>query len=118
RPSLPGAYATVLWSRSIRSTPSEVQLNPQQKNLAHTLPHPPGIVRPGRHHESMTATILPLPTGLPDDALEIELLTLAGQLAAAECRFLQLLAEFDDRRGWAIDGIHSCAHWLSWRAGM
>ncbi|GAA0902916.1 HNH endonuclease [Pseudonocardia zijingensis] len=66
----------------------------------------------------MTATILPLPTGLTTDALENELLTLAGQLAAAECRFLVLLAEFDDRRGWAIDGVYSCAHWLSWRAGM
>jgi hypothetical protein len=43
---------------------------------------------------------------------------LAGHIAAAECRFLQLLAEFDDRNGWAGDGIRSCAHWLSWRAGM
>ncbi len=32
--------------------------------------------------------------------------------------FLQLLAEFDDRGGWCGDGIRSCAHWLSWRAGM
>jgi hypothetical protein len=66
----------------------------------------------------MTATFLPLPTGLTTDALENELLTLAGQLAAAECHFLVLLAEFDDRRGWAGDRVHSCAHWLSWRAGM
>jgi hypothetical protein len=53
------------------------------------------------------ATILPLPTalvgmGLHD--LESELLGLAGHIAAAECRFLQLLAEFDDRGGWAGDG--------------
>jgi hypothetical protein len=53
---------------------------------------------------------------LPD--LELELLGLAGHIAAAECRFLQLLAEFDQRNGWAGDGIRSCAHWLSWRAGM
>ncbi|OLS99315.1 hypothetical protein BJF90_39485 [Pseudonocardia sp. CNS-004] len=52
------------------------------------------------------------------DDLESELLTMAGHIAAAECRFLQLLAEFDDRNGWAGDGIRSCAHWLSWRAGM
>ena len=52
------------------------------------------------------------------DDLESELLTLAGHIAAAECHFLQLLAEFDDRNGWAGDGIRSCAHWLSWRAGM
>jgi len=68
-----------------------------------------------------TATILSLPTPLPGMStsdLESELLGLAGHIAAAECRFLQLLAEFDDRAGWAGDGIHSCAHWLSWRAGM
>jgi hypothetical protein len=53
---------------------------------------------------------------LPD--LESELLGLAGHLAAAQCRFLQLLGEFDQRNGWAGDGIRSCAHWLSWRAGM
>jgi hypothetical protein len=34
-------------------------------------------------------------------------------VAAAECRFLQALAEFDDRDGWAGAGIRSCAHWLS-----
>jgi hypothetical protein len=50
--------------------------------------------------------------------LESELLGLAGHIAAAECRFLRLLAEFDQRDGWAGDGIRSCAHWLSWRAGM
>jgi hypothetical protein len=50
--------------------------------------------------------------------LETELLGLAGHIAATQCRFLQLLAEFDQRDGWAGDGIRSCAHWLSWRAGM
>jgi hypothetical protein len=55
---------------------------------------------------------------MPLDDLESELLGLAGHIAAAECRFLQLLAEFDERNGWAGDGIRSCAHWLSWRAGM
>jgi len=68
-----------------------------------------------------TSNVISLPTpmegmSLPD--LESELLGLAGHIAAAECRFLQLLAEFDDRDGWAGDGIRSCAHWLTWRAGM
>ena len=61
-------------------------------------------------------SIISLPTALPalsTDDLESELLGLAGHIAAAECRFLQLLAEFDDRGGWAGDGIRSCAHWLS-----
>ncbi len=50
--------------------------------------------------------------------LETELLGLAGNLAAAQCRFLQLLAEFDLRGGWAGPGLKSCAHWLCWRIGM
>ncbi|MHA6622310.1 HNH endonuclease signature motif containing protein [Pseudonocardia sp. DLS-67] len=67
------------------------------------------------------ATIIPLPSpldGMSTDDLESELLGLAGHIAAAECRFLHLLAEFDHRHGWVGDGIYSCAHWLSWRAGM
>jgi uncharacterized protein DUF222 len=69
----------------------------------------------------VSAAIIPLPTplnGMSTHDLESELLGLAGHIAAAECRFLQLSAEFDDRNGWAGDGIRSCAHWLSWRAGM
>lgn len=50
--------------------------------------------------------------------LETELLTLAGHVAAAQCRFLQLLAEYDRRNGWAGPELRSCAHWLSWRIGM
>jgi hypothetical protein len=58
-------------------------------------------------------SVIPLRTplhtmALPD--LESELLGLAGHIAAAEARLLQLLAEFDDRDGWAGDGIRSCAH--------
>ena len=56
--------------------------------------------------------------GLSTSDLETELLGLAGHLAAAQCRFLQLLAEFDRRDGWAGPGLRSCAHWLSWRIGM
>lgn len=66
-----------------------------------------------------TSTPTTTPAGelsLPD--LESELLGLAGHIAAAECRFLRLLAEFDDRGGWCGVGIRSCAHWLTWRAGM
>jgi hypothetical protein len=66
-------------------------------------------------------SVVSLPTPLdamPLPDLESELLGLAGHIAAAECRFLLLLAEFDHRNGWAGDGIRSCAHWLSWRAGM
>ena len=50
--------------------------------------------------------------------LETELLTLAGHVAAAQCRVLQRLAEYDDRSARAGPGLRSCAHWLSWRIGM
>src|SRR3954471_22808646 len=42
----------------------------------------------------------------------------AGHLTAATCRWLLLVAEFDQREGWADDGIGSCAYWLSWRCGI
>ena len=52
------------------------------------------------------------------DVLEAELTTLAGHLNAANYRFLTLLAEFDRREGHVGFGIHSCAHWLSWKCGI
>jgi hypothetical protein len=55
---------------------------------------------------------------LATSTLEDELVDLAGHLAAAHCRWLRLLAEFDARDGWGGPGLRSCAHWLSWRVGM
>lgn len=55
---------------------------------------------------------------LTTPAVESELVGMAGHLAAGTCRFLQLLAEFDGRGGWAGPGLRSCAHWLGWRIGM
>jgi Domain of unknown function (DUF222)/HNH endonuclease len=55
---------------------------------------------------------------MPLERVEAELCTLAGQIAAATSRFLVLLADFDAREGWAGWGVHSCAHWLSWRCGL
>lgn len=57
-------------------------------------------------------------SSMTTETVESELVTLAGHLAAGTCRFLQLLAEFDDRRGWAGSGLRSCGHWLGWRIGM
>ena len=42
----------------------------------------------------------------------------AGHLAAATGAWLGLVAEFDRREGWAVWGVKSCAHWLSWRCGI
>ncbi len=66
---------------------------------------------------TLPTTCTPL-DGVTTRELETELLGLAGHIAAAQCRFLRLLAEFDRRDGWAGPGLCSCAHWLSWRAGM
>ncbi|MDT7625334.1 MAG: hypothetical protein QOF99_6235 [Pseudonocardiales bacterium] len=55
---------------------------------------------------------------LKTSELETELVALAGRVAAAQCRFLLLLAEFDAREGWGGPGIRSCVHWLSWRVGL
>lgn len=52
------------------------------------------------------------------ESLEREICELAAHLAAATCRWLLLVAEFDARGGWAEWGVSSCAHWLSWRCGI
>jgi hypothetical protein len=55
---------------------------------------------------------------VPLERLEAQLCEVAGHLAAATCRFLILLAEFDERRGWASWEMNSCAQWLSWKCQM
>ena len=55
---------------------------------------------------------------VPLERLEARICEVAGHLAAATCRFLVLLAEFDERRGWASWEVNSCAAWLSWRCQM
>jgi hypothetical protein len=54
----------------------------------------------------------------PLERLEAEICDLAAHLAAATCRWLLLVGEFDRRRGWAGWGLLSCAHWLSWKCGI
>lgn len=63
-------------------------------------------------------TTEPTPEQRPLDDVETEICTLAGQIAAATARFLTLIADFDTRRGWASWQLHSCAQWLSWKAGV
>jgi len=57
-------------------------------------------------------------SAMPLERLEAEITELAGQLAAAECRWLQLIAEFDRRGGHLDWGCQTCAHWLSWHCGL
>jgi hypothetical protein len=42
-----------------------------------------------------------------------EITTLAARIHAETCRWLELVAEFDEREGWAEWGCKSCAHWLA-----
>ena len=58
------------------------------------------------------------PARMPLERLEAEITELAGHLAAAECRWLLLIAEFDRRDGHADWGCQTCAHWLSWHCGL
>lgn len=55
---------------------------------------------------------------MPLERLEAEITSLAGQVAAAECRWLLLIAEMDRRRGWESWECRSCAHWLAWTCGL
>jgi hypothetical protein len=50
--------------------------------------------------------------------LEAQITELAGQLNAANYRWLTLIGEFDRRQGWADGSLHSCAHWLNFKCGL
>jgi hypothetical protein len=52
---------------------------------------------------------------VPLERLEARICELAGHLTAATCRFLELVADFDAREGWASWEMPSCAAWLSWK---
>ena len=57
-------------------------------------------------------------SALSTHELVADITTLAGQLNAANARFLALAAELDRRKGWAEWGVKSCAHWLNWKCGI
>jgi len=52
------------------------------------------------------------------EELEAQITQLAGQLNAANYRWLTLIAEFDRRNGWADGKLPSCAHWLNFKCGL
>ncbi len=55
---------------------------------------------------------------MPLERLEAEITELAGQLAAGEYRWLELVAEYDRRAGHEAWGCRTIAHWLSWHCGL
>jgi hypothetical protein len=50
-----------------------------------------------------------------NDQLADKMTTLAGQINAANYRFLKMIAEFDRRVAWEEPSIRSCAYWLHWK---
>src|ERR1700759_1040371 len=76
-----------------------------------------------RKVSNMCSVVCLLPESPPRDerpveSLEQEICELAAHIAVATCRWLELVAEFDDRGGGAEGGVNSCAHWLSWRGSL
>jgi hypothetical protein len=55
------------------------------------------------------------PMLMPVEHLEARICELAGHLAAATCRYLLLVADFDARGGWRAWEMPSCAAWLAWK---
>jgi hypothetical protein len=55
---------------------------------------------------------------MPLERLEAEITTLAGHLAAAECRWLLMVAEFDRRKGYEQWGCWCTSQWLGWKCGL
>jgi len=77
-----------------------------------------GISENNGHYDSH-ADDFPLDSfGETNEQLEDQITTLAGQINAANYRFLKLIAEFDRRQAWEGYGIRSCAHWLNWKCGI
>jgi hypothetical protein len=56
--------------------------------------------------------------GAPIEWIEREIGELAAHIAAATCRWLELVAEFDRRKGHEAWGFHSCGAWVAWRCGV
>ena len=55
---------------------------------------------------------------LSREELEAQITELAGQLNAANYRWLMLIAEFDRRNAWSDGCLRSCAHWLNFKVGV
>ncbi len=49
------------------------------------------------------------------ETLAEEITQLSAHMNAATYKLLEMIAEFDEERGW--DGWSSCAHWLNWACG-
>ncbi len=71
----------------------------------------PGAL-PGGDHSTNRLKEIPL------ERLEHEICAGAGAINARMARWLELVAEFDRRRGWVSWGCRCCADWLAWRCAI
>jgi hypothetical protein len=55
---------------------------------------------------------------LSSEALEERIVDLAARIAAATCRWLMLVAEFDRRGAYEELGFTECSSWLAWRCSV
>jgi hypothetical protein len=55
---------------------------------------------------------------MPTEQLEAEITSLAAQINAGCCRWLELVAEFDRREAWGSWGCRSCAEWVAWQCAL
>ncbi|MEO6204580.1 MAG: DUF222 domain-containing protein [Mycobacteriales bacterium] len=56
--------------------------------------------------------------GLSDAVLVSELRVWSARIAAGDAYVLRLVGELDAREAWAVGGVLSCAHWVSWQLGL
>ncbi len=54
----------------------------------------------------------------PTEWIEREIGELAAHIAAATCRWLELVAELERRGGHEAWGFHSCGAWVAWRCSI
>lgn len=58
------------------------------------------------------------PAAMTTEYLEAELVAHAAWETKGLARMLMVLAEFDNRRGWALWQCQSAQQWLSWKCGV
>lgn len=72
----------------------------------------------GHPHHDRPQERVPQEPNPDTQALEEQICGLASHIAKFTCRFLELLAAFDEAGGWQRRGFLSPSQWLSWRCGM
>ena len=78
--------------------------------------HPPPPVEPPDEPPPRKPTTAPGDRGAQLARLGDRIAELSARIQAATHELLVLIREFDEQEGW--DGCLTCAHWLSWRAGL